>query len=450
MTNTSDRNPPQNLEAERGVIGSVILSNDMMHEVGSLIVADDFYRDAHAILWQTIADLYRDGKRFDVMILVEELTRLGKLTEAGGEDGIADIVQSVPHVANAVEYAHYVRQKSIARKLLEMHTEGIREIYSNAFTSEQLIDNAQKRILDAVDHAANTRAGLKTVKVAMSRAMEILEAKRQGAIVGVSSGIPKLDEIVTFMPGSFTVIGARPGMGKSALALNFAVNATLRLEVPVLMFSMEMIDAEIGERLFSQLGCASGYHMRHPRECDDDDFQRLVSQIGRAREIGENLPILIDDTPGRTSMQVISIARKAKLKHGVGLVIVDYLQLCEADDDRDNRQEQVSKISRRLKNLARAIEVPVMALSQLNRQCETRDDRRPRKSDLRESGSLEQDADNVLLLYCPDEQSEEAEIIVDKNRSGPTGTAKVRFHRNLVRFESRPEVIPEALPNTPY
>jgi len=143
-------------------------------------------------------------------------------------------------------------------------------------------------------------------------------------------------------------------------------------------------------------------------------------------------------------MQVISIARRARIKHGIGFVIVDYLQLCEPDDERDNRQEQVSKISRRLKNLARSIEVPVMALSQLNRQCEAREDRRPRKSDLRESGSLEQDADNVLLLYCPDEQSEEAEIIVDKNRSGPMGTVKVRFHRNLVRFEPRSEVIPEA------
>jgi len=444
MIGLTDRLPPQNLEAERGVLGSVILSNDMMHEVGTLLVADDFYRDSHAILWSVIVDLYRDGKQFDALILSEELSRVGKLTEIGGDDAIVDIVESVPHASNALMYAHYVRQKSLARRLLAMHEESIREIYSNTFTAEQLIDRAQSALLNVVDHAANARNGLKTVKSAMGRAMDVIDAKRQGAIVGVSSGIKQLDDMVTFMPGSFTVVGARPGMGKSALALNFAVNAARCLEVPVLMFSMEMIDSEIGERLFSQLGCASGYHMRHPRDCDDDDFQRLVSQIGRAREIGDNLPIYIDDTPGRTSMQVISIARRARIKHGIGFVIVDYLQLCEPDDERDNRQEQVSKISRRLKNLARSIEVPVMALSQLNRQCEAREDRRPRKSDLRESGSLEQDADNVLLLYCPDEQSEEAEIIVDKNRSGPMGTVKVRFHRNLVRFEPRSEVIPEA------
>lgn len=434
--NLTDRLPPQNMEAEQGVIGSVILSNDMMHEVGTIIVADDFYRASHAILWQMIAYLYREGKRFDAVILAAELNRLGKLAEIGGEDYLCEVIQSVPNAAHAVEYAHYVRQKSIARRLLEMHETSIREIYSNQFTAEQLVDNVQKTILEVIDHAAKAKSELKTLKDAMDDARKVLESKREGAVMGVASGLPELDKLVTFTPGSFTVIGGRPGTGKSALALQIALHAATTLDVPVLLMSMEMIAAELGERAFSILGCAGGYQMRHPKELGDDEFVRLLGQISRGYDAGKNAPIYIDDTSGRTSMQVISVARRSRIRHQVGLVVVDYLQLCEADDDRDNRQEQVSKISRRMKVLARTLEIPVIALSQLNRQCEARDDRRPRKSDLRESGSLEQDADNVLLMFCPDERPDEAEIIVDKSRSGPVGFVRAFFHRNLVRFET--------------
>jgi replicative DNA helicase len=429
-----DRIPPQNIEAEKGVLGSVLLDHDTVHEVLPLLAAGDFYRDAHATIYESMRDVFDAGERIDCLTIAERLAKADKLKAIGGEDYLAEIVTSVPHAANARYYAQIVRQKSLARAVLQAATDTIRDVYSNEFTAEELIDRATRLMLDVTDRAGNARDDIKTLRQAMDRAIAVMESRRAGATVGVASGLPDLDTAVVFAPGTFSVIGARPGLGKSALALNIAAHAATVQRVPVLIFSMEMADAEIGERALSLLGEASGYQMRHPATLDEDGFARLMRHVGRGYDAGCNAPIFIDDTSGRTSMQVVSIARRARLKHDIGLVIVDYLQLCEADDQGDTRQEQVSKISRRLKVLARTLEIPVIALSQLNRQCEGREDRRPRKSDLRESGSLEQDADAVLLLYAPPEREDEAEIIVDKSRNGPPCVVRTVFRANVMKF----------------
>jgi replicative DNA helicase len=434
----SDHLPPQNLEAERSVLGGILLDNDVLHEVAQFLTAEDFYRDAHQIIYRAISDLYSQGKAVDAVTLADELTLRDQFKQIGGHEMLLEIASSVPHAANARYHAEIVRQKSISRQLIQSATEIIREGYSNLFTAQQLLESAEQRIFTIAED--QIRGETHEIKQVLEKAMTLIakRAQEKHPVTGVASGFHDLDDFTNgFHADQLIIVAARPSMGKTALMLNICDHAAITLKVPVLVVSLEMGHLEIGERLLCSRSRVDGHKLRTGHGLD----YRELNKLGKA--FGEMVaaPIFVDDTPARNMLQITAMARRLKLRQDLGLIVVDYIQLIDSEDSRDSRQEQIAKISRRLKTLARELHVPVVALSQLNRAVESREDRRPRMADLRESGAIEQDADMVLLLhrpeyYDPNDQPGIAEVIVAKNRNGPTGSTRLTFLKNLTRFEN--------------
>lgn len=433
-----DRIPPQNLEAEQGVLGSILLDNDVLHDVISILDVEHFYRDAHQVIYRAIRELYDLGKAVDLITLAEELTRRDQFKAIGGDDLLSQILGTVPHAANAKYYAQIVRQKAISRALIEGANEILREGYSNNFSSEELLEAAERRIFTiAEDKVKGETVELgDVVTQAMDRISARAEAKH--AITGVPSGFLDLDDITAGFQGQqLIILAARPSMGKTALALNICDHAAVNKGIPVLFVSLEMGRVELAERLLCARSRVDGYKLRTGQNLGN----REMTLIGKAYYELRAAPCFIDDTSARTMLQITANARRLKLRKQIGLVVVDYIQLVDSDESRDSRQEQIAKISRRLKSLARELDVPVIALSQLNRGVENREDRRPRMADLRESGAIEQDADLVLLLHRPEyydanDQPGVAELIIAKNRNGATDTVKFAFLKNITRFEN--------------
>jgi replicative DNA helicase len=436
----SDRLPPQHLEAERGVLGSILLDNEVIHDIIVFLRPEDFYRDAHQTIYAAIRALYDKNKGIDAVTLAEELKLRGQFEQVGGDDTLTEIVTSVPHAANGKYYAEIVKQKATNRQLIESATEIISDGYSNQFTAQQLLDSAERKIFAiAEDQIRGETFELKDV---VKQAMEMIAIRADSgghAVTGLASGLIDLDDITGgFHPGQLIIVAARPSMGKTALALNICDHVGINIKIPVLFVSLEMGHQEIGERLLCARSRVDGHKLRTGLGMG----MRELTQLSKAfKELSENGEIYIDDTPARNVMQIAASARRIKRRRKIGLLMVDYIQLVDSEDSRDSRQEQIAKISRRLKTLARELEVPIVALSQLNRAVESREDKRPRMADLRESGAIEQDADMVLLLHRPEyydanDQPGIAELIVAKNRNGPTGNIKLTFLKNLTRFEN--------------
>jgi replicative DNA helicase len=422
------------------VLGSILLDNEVMHDIVVFLRAEDFYRDAHQVIFAAIRDLYDKSKGIDAVTLVEELKLRGQFEQIGGDDTLTEIVSSVPHAANGKYYAEIVKQKATNRQLIEGATEIIRDGYSNQFTAQELLESAERKIFSiAEDQIRGETLELKDV---VKQAMDLIAVRADSgghAITGLATGLIDLDDITGgFHAGQLIIVAARPSMGKTALALNICDHAGINVKVPVLFVSLEMGSQEIGERLLCARSRVDGHKLRTGLGMG----MRELTQLSKAyKELSENGEIYIDDTPARNMMQIAASARRIKRRRKIGLVMVDYIQLVDSDDTRDSRQEQIAKISRRLKTLARELSVPIVALSQLNRAVESREDKRPRMADLRESGAIEQDADMVLLLHRPEQydandQPGIAELIVAKNRNGPTGTVKLTFLKNLTRFEN--------------
>src|SRR5262245_39454561 len=438
LPSLGDRLPPQNIEAERGVLGSVLLDNDTLHDVVTVVKVDDFYRDTHQIIYRAIRDLYDLGKAIDTVTLADELIRRDESTRVGGDETLREIVASVPFAANAKYYADIVRQKSISRRLIECANEILRDGYSNSFTATDLLEKAERRVFEiAGDEVQGDTVELLEV---LEKAMEQIEqrAATKHAVTGVASGYFELDDITGgLQPRQLIVLAARPSMGKTALALNICDHAIVDLKVPVLFVSLEMGRLELAERLLCSRTRVDGHKLRTGQGLGT----RELSLIGKGYGDLRTAPLFIDDTPARNMLQITANARRLKLRQQIGLIVVDYIQLVESEESRDSRQEQIAKISRRLKMLARELDVPVVALSQLNRAVENREDRKPRMADLRESGAIEQDADIVLLLhrpeyYDPNDQPGIAVVDVAKNRNGGTGTLKLTFLKSITRFEN--------------
>jgi replicative DNA helicase len=433
-----DRLPPQNLEAERSVLGSMLLDNDVLHEIVPILAVADFYRETHQTIYQAIRDLYDQGKGIDAVTLADELTRRDQFDKVGGDETLAEIVNSVPHAANAKYYAGIVREKSIGRQLIDSATEIIRDGYSNQYTAQELLESAERKVFAiAEEQVQGDTLDLKDViTLAMDRIAKRAETGGH-AITGVASGLIDLDDITGgFQPGQLVVMAARPSMGKTALAINICDHAAMEGKVAVLFVSLEMGHMEIAERFLCARSRIDNYKLR-----TGTGMTREFSQLTKAWNELKHAQIFIDDTPARNMLQITAAARRLRLRNKIGLIVVDYIQLVDSEDSRDSRQEQIAKISRRLKTLARELELPVIALSQLNRAVESREDRRPRMADLRESGAIEQDADIVLLLHRPEyydsnDQPGIAELIVAKNRNGRTGNVKMTFEKNIMRFEN--------------
>jgi replicative DNA helicase len=434
----TDKLPPQNLEAEQGVLGSILLDNDVLHEVVPLLKIEDFYRDSHQLIYRAVRDLYDLGRAIDAITLAEELTRRGEYEKIGGDDAVATILGSVPHAANAVYYAQIVRKKAITRELIEAAHQIIREGYSNARTAEELLEMSERLVFTiAEDQVAGETVELRDV---VTKAMDriALRSEERHPLTGVPTGFFELDDITGgFQPSQLVILAARPSMGKTAFALNICEHVAFERKTGVLLVSLEMGSMELGERLLCARSKVDGHKLRTGHGLGT----REMTQLGKAYDELRSAPVFIDDTPARNMLQITANARRLKMRQNIGLIVVDYIQLIDAEESRDSRQEQIAKISRRLKTLARELNVPVIALSQLNRAVENREDRRPRMADLRESGAIEQDADLVLLLhrpeyYDPNDQPGIAELIVAKNRSGPTGNAKFTFLKNITRFEN--------------
>jgi replicative DNA helicase len=430
--------PPQNLTAEEGVLGSILLDNDVLHELMGFLTADDFYRDAHQIVFRAIRDLYDLGKAVDAITLADELTRRDQFQAVGGEEFLAQLINGVPHSVNAMYYAQIVRQKSVSRKVIESAAEILHDGFSNNYTSDELLEAAERKIFAiAEDRTKGDTHELRDVVIeAMDRIIARSESRHP--ITGVGTGFFDLDDITGgFQPEQLIILAARPSMGKTAMALNVCDHAAVELKSPVLFVSLEMGRLELAERLICARSRVDGHKLRTGQNMGT----REISLLSKGYDELRTAPLFIDDTPARNMLQITANARRLKMRSNLGMIMVDYIQLIDSEESRDSRQEQIAKISRRLKALARELKVPVVALSQLNRGVENREDRRPRMADLRESGAIEQDADLVLLLHRPDyydpnDQPGIAELIVAKNRNGATGSVKLTFLKNHTRFEN--------------
>ncbi len=436
--------PPQNLEAEQGVLGSVLLDNQVLHDVIPLLKVEDFFRDSHQLLYRTIQELYDKAQAIDPITLADELTRRGEYEKVGGDEALAQILQSVPHAANGKYYAQIVHQKAVARNLIQAAHEILREGYSNAHTSDELLELAERRVFQIAEEQSS--AGTSELKDVVASAMDriALRSENKHAVTGVDTGMIELDELTAgFQSDQLIILAARPSMGKTALALNICEHVALERQVGVLFVSLEMGKMELADRLLCSRSRVDGHKIKTGRGLNT----RELTYLGQAYHELREAPLFIDDTPARNMLQITANARRLKMRNNIGLVVVDYIQLIDAENGGDSRQEQIAKISRRLKTLSRELHVPVIALSQLNRAVESREDRRPRMADLRESGAIEQDADLVLLLHRPEyydanEQPGIAELILAKNRNGPTGPVKLAFLRNVMRFENLREADP--------
>jgi replicative DNA helicase len=434
------RLPPHNLEAEQGAIGSMLLDQSCIDDVMPLVNPGDFYRDSHQILSRHIFDMRSEGLPVDSLMLEEHLRLANELDRIGGLDAILGILDSVPHSANAAYYAQIVREKSVARELIEAANSLLRACYSNNFTADELKEAAERSIF-AVSDGRESRDTSSAI-VATAEALAEIEARRAGKSFGLTTGLADLDDFLCGVEGSsLTLIGARPSNGKTALGLQWAYHVTVAHRLPALFFSIEMPRRQLGARLLSLISGIDGRCLKTGKRLQDEDMGILSdSQASFSR----HARLEIDGTPSMSASSIASAARKFKSRHGLGIVFVDYVGLVQPEDPKAPRHQQVALISRRMKTLARDLDVPVVLLCQLNRGLENREDHRPRMSDLKESGDLEQDADAIIMPYRPEVYNPEdspgmAELIVTKNRNGVTGVAEVVFQRSFTRFANYQE-----------
>jgi replicative DNA helicase len=434
----TDRIPPQNLDAERGVLGSILLVSESLDDVVDLITANHFYSDAHGKIFAAICTLRDRGvTSIDAVSVGEELDRCNQLQDVGGSDCLEDILRTVPHAAHAAYYAQIVRDKHLQRSLIYACTDILKESYDSTDNTEDILQNAERRIFRIVEEQTS---GLKhDIGSILLDAWDRINDRSSidGAISGLPTGFHDFDcKTNGFQPSELIILAARPSMGKTALVCNIALGVAQRTGKGVLMFSLEQSRLELAERFLCMHAKFDGHKLR-AGDLNDADRHHLMETSQTLSE----LPLFIDDQAGRTVAQIAAISRRLYRKHDVGLVIVDYLQLIEPEDRRAPREQQISLITRRLKGIAKEMDVPVIALAQLNRGVELREDKRPRLADLRESGAIEQDADLVIFLHRPDaydpsDQPGMAEVIIAKHRSGPTGIVPLTWRKEYMRFES--------------
>jgi replicative DNA helicase len=441
------RERPANVDAEKAVLGSILLKPDVCDDVALVVRPDDFHDESHQILYRHLVDLHDGGKRIDATIVLERLRTKGDLDRIGGAPAIADMLETVPHAAHATHYAQIVRDKSMLRSLIDASTDILRDAYDSADEPRELLARAESRIFEILEHRSSAEA--KPIDEVLEDVMVRMDArmKHEHALGGVETGFTQLDTLCGGLHNSeLIILAARPSMGKTAFAMNIAEHVAISARQPVLFVSLEMACLELADRLLCSAAQVNGHRLRNGT-ISQEDRRRLVQ---KSAEIS-SAPLFIDDTPGRTLTEIAAVARRLKRRQGLALVVIDYLQLIEPDNPRDPRQEQVARIARRLKMMSRELDIPVLCLAQLNRQAEVSRDNKPRLNHLRESGAIEQDADVVMFVHreeyyqTTDEDKErvkgQAEIIVAKQRNGPIGDVKLLWQHDYTRFvnlEHRP------------
>ncbi len=437
-TSGPDRLPPQSLEAERGVLGSVLLMNEVLDEVTELLSTDHFYTDAHRKIFAAIRRLYdQHSYAIDPLTLAEELERHGELEDIGGSSYLLQLLESVPHAGHAKHYAGIVREKWIQRQLIFACNEILIECYDGSHTPDDVLASAEQRVFSILDSQGDTRkiAINDILMDAFDRINERLE--NDEVISGIPTGFTDLDtKLNGLQPTELIVLAARPSMGKTALVCNIAEGIAMEAGKGVLLFSLEQSNLELAERLLCIRSEVNSHRLR-AGTLTPEERQLLVQA---SQELSE-ASLFLDDHPGRTIAQITAVARRLQRRDDIGVIIIDYLQLIEPEDKSSPREQQIALITRRLKALAKELSVPVIALAQLNRGVEHREDKRPRLSDLRESGAIEQDADVVMFLhraehYNPEDRPGEADVIIAKNRNGPTDTVTLTWIKESMRFAS--------------
>jgi replicative DNA helicase len=442
-----DRTPPQAIEAEQSVLGSMMLSKDAIADVIEVIKPGDFYRPAHELIYDAILDLYARGEPADAVTVSAELTRTGQLARIGGASYLHTLIAVVPTPANAGYYAAIVADRATLRRLVSAGTRIVQMGYEAASgstdlagTVDDVVDRAQVEIYDVTER--RTSEDYVHIESLLQFTLDEIEKISQtgGIGTGIPTGFQQLDEITNGLhPGQMITVAGRPGSGKSTLALDFARSAAVKNRRPTAIFSLEMGKLEIMMRLFSAEAGVALQNMRSGH-MSDQDWRRLAL---RSSELAE-APLFIDDSPNLTMMEIRAKARRLRQRHDLQLIVIDYLQLMTSAKRVESRQQEVSEFSRSMKLLAKELDVPVVALSQLNRSPEQRQDKKPMLSDLRESGSIEQDSDLVLLVHRPDlyepetERAGEADLIIAKHRNGPTATVAVAFQGRYSRFADMP------------
>jgi replicative DNA helicase len=435
----SNKLPPQNLDAEQAVLGAILIENEALHQVVEILDASDFYRDAHRKIFSGIINLYEKNEPSDLITVTDILTRKKHLEDAGGPAYLASLVDNIPTAANVIHYAKIVREKSILRKTINTATEIISRGYESNGDIHELLDFAESSIFGISEY--QVRPSFYPLREVIKSSFVTIEKlyERHELVTGVPSGFEDLDRLTSgFQPSDLIIIAGRPSMGKTSFALNIAQHAAVEQKVPVAIFSLEMSKEQIAIRMLCSEGHIDSHKLRGGF-LSEGDWPNLT----RAAGILSEAPILVDDTAGISVLEMRAKARRLRKDQKLGLIVVDYLQLMRERGWSESREQEISMISRSLKALAKELTIPVIALSQLNRRVEERQNKRPQLADLRESGAIEQDADVIIFIYRDEVYNKDespdkgmAEIIIGKQRNGPIDVVKLAFLEKFTKFES--------------
>ncbi|MDE5778120.1 MAG: replicative DNA helicase [Lachnospiraceae bacterium] len=431
---------PNNLEAEQAVIGSMLMDRSAIVDVADILTKDDFYYSQYGLLFDAMVQLYNEGKNVDLLVVSNKLKEMGVPENVSSMDYVGDIVAMVPTSANAKQYAQIVQDKAVLRKMIRFMERTVEECYAGKTGVAELLESSEKEMQEIVQSRSGGEVFTPMQEIALSVLDTVEASARRGSkITGVPTGFIDLDEKLTGLHGSeLILIAARPAMGKTAFALNIAQNAAMKSDVPCAVFSLEMSKEQLATRLIAMDSMVDSQAIR-TGQLVDSDWDKLMDSTYR---VGST-PMFIDDTPGITIAELRSKCRKLKQTQNIGLIIIDYLQLMNGAGRSESRQQEISEISRSLKKLARELDVPVIALSQLNRAVDSREDHKPVMSDLRESGAIEQDADVIMFIYRDDYYNKEstkpgiADIIVAKQRNGSTGPVELVWLGKYTKFGNK-------------
>jgi len=435
------RVPPHSIEAEQSVLGGLMLDNQAWDKIGDKIIEQDFYRSDHRYIFSVIAELADTGKPFDVVTLSERLDSLGKLEDVSGLSYLATLANETPSSANIDAYAEIVRERSILRQLIRVGTDIANDGYqSEGRNSRELLDRAEQSVFHIADQSSRAKEGFTALPTLLTKVVDRIDQlyNEGSSITGLPTGFDDFDERTSgLQPGELIIVAGRPSMGKTSFAMNMAENVAIKTKQTVAIFSMEMPGDALALRMVSSFGRIEMQRIRTGK-LSEEDWPRVTSAVSILAEA----PIYIDDGSALSPTEIRARARRIKREHGLGMIVIDYLQLMQVHGSSENRATEISEISRSLKALAKELEVPVVALSQLNRSLEQRPNKRPIMSDLRESGAIEQDADVIVFIYRDEVYNEDspekgtAEIITGKQRNGPIGVDRLTFLGQYTRFEN--------------